>query len=399
MDAIFADWLNLILRWAHVITGIAWIGSSFFFNWLDSHIEAPKDDNDKLEGRLWMVHGGGFYNMEKIQLAPDEIPETLHWVKWEAGFTFVTGFFLLVLIYYVGASVYTMPSEPTGLGVVGTVAIGLATLIVGWLVYDLLWNSPFAAKSPRLAALISFLIVVLIAWALPHVMSDRAAYLHVGAMLGTIMAANVWMRIIPSQRELVEATKAGRTPDRAAAERAKNRSVHNNYMTLPVLLIMISGHYAATYGDEYNWAILALLVLVGASIRHFFNLRNKGKEKQGLLFVAAGVVGMIALLAIWIGEARDRMDASGEQIAFGEIQPIVAVRCGICHAAEPNGEYVDAPPKGVVYDTPVEIQTRAREIEQQAIVTDAMPPGNITEMTAAERDLLGRWIAQGANID
>jgi uncharacterized membrane protein len=399
VETILSDWLGLILRWAHVITGIAWIGSSFFFNWLDSHIEPPADKNGKIEGDLWMVHSGGFYNMVKIQLAPDELPKTLHWVKWEAGFTFITGFFLLFLIYYVGASIYTMPAEPTGLGVGGTIAVGLATLIVGWLVYDTLWSTPFAARAPIAAAVVSFLLMVLVAWALPHAMSDRAAYLHVGAMLGTIMAANVWMRIFPAQRELVAATKAGRTPDRAAADRAKTRSLHNNYMTLPVVFLMLSGHYAATYGNEYNWAILALLALVGASIRHFFNLRNKGRAAQGLWFVAAGVAGMVVLLAVWIGEAKERSEAAGDLVPFAEVQQIVAVRCGICHAAEPKGGYVDAPPKGIVYDTPADIRAHAPQIQAQAVLADIMPPGNISEMTDTERETLGRWIAQGAKID
>ncbi|MCP4330309.1 MAG: urate hydroxylase PuuD [Alphaproteobacteria bacterium] len=399
MEAIFSDWLNLILRWAHIVTGIAWIGSSFFFNWLDSHIEPPKDGDDKIEGNLWMVHSGGFYNMIKIQLAPADIPKTLHWVKWEAGFTWITGFFLLVLIYYVGASVYTMPSEPSGLGVGGTIVLGLATLIVAWFVYDTLWNSGFAMNSPKVAALISFLLMLLIAWGLTHFMSDRAAYLHVGAMMGTLMAANVWMRIIPSQRELVDATKAGRQPDKAAAERAKNRSVHNNYMTLPVLFLMISGHYAGTYGNDLNWLILGLLVLVGASIRHFFNLRNKGKEKQGLLFVAAGAAGMLLLLGIWLGQAAIRSDAGGDKVAFVDVRTIIDVRCGICHSAEPSGEYVDVAPKGVMYDTPEQIQARAAEIDAQSLQSDVMPPGNLTEMTDAEREILRRWIAQGAEID
>jgi len=397
VEAIFSDWLNLILRWAHITTAIAWIGSSFFFNWLDSRIEAPEDD-DKIEGSLWLVHGGGFYNMVKIQLAPDELPATLHWVKWEAGWAWITGFFLFVLMYYAGASVYTMPAEPTGLGIGGTIAVSLGTIIATWVVYDLLWNSKFAAGSPRLAISICFIVMVFIAWALPHVMSDRAAYLHVGVILGTLMAANVWMRIIPPQREMVDAMKTGATPNRASAVQAKFRSTHNNYMTLPVLLIMVSGHYASTYGSEYSWAILALLAVAGGSVRHYFNLRNKGRAGEGLWYAAAGIVLMLGLLAFWTNQAAMRADAGGEKVAFAEAQAIVAARCTICHSATP-GDFVDTAPKGLMYDTPAQIQARAADIQAQAVLADVMPPGNITEMTDAERETLGRWIAQGAKLD
>jgi uncharacterized membrane protein len=398
VEAIFSDWLNLILRWAHITTAIAWIGSSFFFNWLDSRIEAPEDD-DKVEGSLWLVHGGGFYNMVKINLAPDELPAHLHWVKWEAGFAWITGFFLLVLVYYAGASAYTMPAEPTGLGIFGTIAVGLGTVIVAWVLYDLLWNSKIAAASPWLAVAISFLALIVIAWALPFVMSGRAAYLHVGVVLGTLMAANVWMRIIPSQRDMVDAMKTGGTPNKASAVQAKFRSTHNNYMTLPVLLIMVSGHYASTYGSDYSWAILAVLAISGASVRHYFNLRNKGRAGEGLWFAAAGVVLMLGLLAFWMGQAGMRSDAGGEKVAFAEAQAIVAQRCTVCHSATPDEDFVDAAPLGVMFDTPAQIQARAADIQTQTVQGDVMPPGNMTEMTAAEREVLGRWIAQGAKLD
>ena len=395
MEAIFSEWLNLILRWAHITTAIAWIGSSFFFNWLDSRIEAPEDGDDKIEGSLWLVHGGGFYNMTKIQLAPDELPTTLHWVKWEAAFAWITGFFLLVLMYYAGASVYLMPAVPTGLGIGGTIAVGLGTMIVSWVLYDLLWNSKFAAGSPRLAVLICFLAMVFIAWALPFAMSDRAAYLHVGVVLGTLMVANVWMRIIPPQREMVEAMKTGGTPKRGSAVQAKFRSTHNNYMTLPVLFIMVSGHYASTYGNEYSWAILALIAVSGASVRHYFNLRNKGKASRGLWFVAAGIVGMLVLLAFWTNQAAMRADAGGEPVAFSEVQAIIAERCTVCHSATPDRDFVDSAPLGVMFDTPAQIQAWAASIQAQAVLADIMPPGNMTEITDSERATLGRWIAQG----
>ncbi len=398
MDAIVADWLNLILRWAHVITGIAWIGSSFFFNWLDSHIEKPKEPNAKIEGDLWMVHSGGFYNMVKIDLAPDELPETLHWVKWEAGFTWITGALLLAVMFWLGASVYTMPATPTGLGIGGTVAIAIAVIVCGWLVYDCLWNSSFAEKSPWAATAVSFVLIVGVAFGLGQIMSGRAAYIHVGALMGTLMAANVWMRIIPSQRELVAATRERRRPDPKPAIRAKTRSLHNNYMTLPVVLIMFSGHYAGTYGHTYNWLILALLILVGAAVRHIFNLRNKGRERSGYVYLGAAALGMLALLAIWTGGAPSRY-GNGPPIVFAEVQAVIARRCVMCHSANPTMDGFDAAPKGVMYDTPDQIRVRARDIALQAVDSDIMPPGNITEMTDEERAVLGRWVAQGATVE
>jgi len=397
MDAAIADWLNLILRWAHVITGIAWIGSSFFFNWLDSHLEEPKDRNDKIEGDLWMVHGGGFYNMVRYKLAPDQLPETLHWVKWEAGFTWITGFFLLILIYYAGASVYLMPSEPSGLCIAGTIAVGFAVLIVGWLIYDVFWNTDFAEQSPWTGVAISFVLMVAVAWALSKVMSDRASFMHIGAMLGTIMVANVWMRIIPGQRKVVNAMVEGREPDAKPAIRARTRSLHNNYMTLPVVLIMISGHYPGTFGHRWNWVILAILFLAGAAIRHFFNLRNKGRMKEGYKYAVAGGAGMVLLLGIWIGGAPDpELAADGDPITFADTRAVIEQRCTVCHSGTPTMDGFAEAPNGVMFDTVDQIRFRAHDIYTQSVESDVMPPGNMTGMTTDERAILGRWYLNGA---
>jgi len=398
MDATMTEWLNLAVRWLHVITGIAWIGSSFFFNWLDSHLEKPAGARERVEGELWMVHSGGFYHISKMQLTPAEIPATLHWVKWEAGFTWISGFLLLAIIYYLGASEYLIDPAVAALPPWLAIAISIVSLIVGWVIYDLLWRSKLSQK-PALASAISFVLAVAAAYAFSKIFSGRAAYIQVGALLGTIMAANVWMIIIPAQRAMVEATKAGTRPDPADALRAKHRSLHNNYMTLPVVFIMLSGHYSSTFGHELNWLILAGISLVGGLVRHIFNLRNKGRSNPWLL--PAAVLGMIAL-AVVAGHVRvgaNVPSAAGEKVEFAEVRAIIAQRCATCHSAHPTDENFNVAPLGLSLDTPTQIRRSVQKINARTILTQTMPLGNKTEMTDEEREMLGRWIAQGARID
>lgn len=294
MDSLLQEWLDLVVRWIHVITGIAWIGSSFFFMWLDSHLEKPATPRKGIEGELWMTHSGGFYRVEKIKVAPDELPRTLHWFKWEAAFTWFSGVALLAIVYYLGSGLDFLDARLAGLGSVGVMVIGFAVLGVAWLIYDALYMSPLA-KTP-VAAAIGCGLLVAAAYAFSQFMSGRAAYLHVGAIMGTIMAANVWVRIIPAQRELVAATKEGRVPDERLGQRAKQRSVHNNYMTLPVVFIMISNHFSSTWGHAFNWLVLAGLALVGAGVRHYFNLRNKGRDAWWIWVVAGAAMAALFLL-------------------------------------------------------------------------------------------------------
>lgn len=387
------DWLELIVRWLHVITGIAWIGSSFFFNWLDSHIEPPADRDEKLEGEAWMVHSGGFYNMRKIQLAPEELPSTLHWVKWEAAWTWISGFVLLAIVYYMGAHIYLIDATRADLGQSAAIAISLASLIAAWAIYDRLWMSDFG-RSGWPVVVVSCLLLVLAIVGYMLIYSGRGAYIHVGAMLGTIMAANVWMRIIPAQRELVAATGEGRRPDPAPAARAKQRSLHNNYLTLPVVLVMISNHYPQAHGHAWSWLILVALIAIGFAVRHFFNLRNEGRPRSGLAWAAGAAAGMALVIALTMPRT-----GAGGAVSFAEIEPIVDQRCAVCHSATPTFDGIEEAPKQVVYDTPADISRFAPMIAQQAVHSDAMPPGNITEMTAAERELLARWIAAGAKVE
>ena len=291
MDSLLQEWLDLIVRWAHVVTAIAWIGSSFFFMWLDSHLEKPAAPRRGIEGELWMTHSGGFYRVEKIKVAPDEMPRTLHWFKWEAAFTWMSGVLLLAIVYYVGSGLEFLDPRLAAFGSLGVIAIAAVVLFIAWLIYDGLYMSPLAHTAA--APVIGCALLVAAAYMLTHFMNGRAAYLHVGAIIGTMMAANVWVRIIRAQRELVAATKEGRAPDPTLGARAKQRSVHNNYLTLPVVFIMISNHFSSTWSDPWNWVVLAGLGFVGAGVRHFFNLRNKGQNAWWIWGLAAA--GMAAL--------------------------------------------------------------------------------------------------------
>ena len=400
MEAIISEWLGLALRWAHIITGIAWIGSSFFFMWLDSHLTRPATPRGRVEGELWMTHSGGFYLVEKMQVTPGEMPKTLHWFKWEAAFTWITGFALLAVVYYFGARVYLIDPAAADIGAGAAVAIGIGVLALAWVVYDLLWASPLATRNPALATAVSCILLVGLAFGLGEVFSGRGAYIHVGAALGTIMVANVWMRIIPAQRKLVEATQTGTEPDARYAESAKQRSVHNNYMTLPVIFIMIAGHYPATFGHAFGWLILLGLFVVGAAVRHWFNLRNAGRASLWPLPAAAAGFLLIAALATGLPPAPDDESAfEAGSVSFAEAQAVIAARCTNCHAARPRHESFDKPPEGVVFDTPEQIKRRAARILARAVVTKTMPLANEGEMTQEERDLLGRWIYDGARIE
>ncbi len=397
MEATLSEWLNLVLRWTHIITGIAWIGSSFLFMWLDSHLEKPDPPRKGVEGELWMTHSGGFYVVEKMDLAPEEVPRTLHWFKWEAAWTWISGFLLLCLMYYYGAEIYLIDRAVADLSRIEAIAIGLGLLAVSWAVYDALYKSPLRHRG-AVVECIGFALLIAVAYGLTHVFSARGAYMHVGAMLGTIMVANVWMIVIPAQRKLVEATKAGTALDANLAFNAKQRSVHNNYMTLPVIFIMISSHYPTTFGHEFGWAILIVVFAAGALVRHWFNLRNAGRSRIWPV-PAAVVLVLAAAYATLPDAATTAADADADPVTFAQAYDIVARRCVSCHAARPADENFDAPPKDVVFDTAEQIRAQAAKIRAVAVLTKTMPVGNETEMTDEERRVLGRWIVEGAEIE
>ena len=382
-----AEWLNLILRWTHLIAGIMWIGSSFYFIWLDSHLTAPQKPRERVEGELWMVHSGGFYQVEKRWIGPGQMPAVLHWFEWEATITWMSGFFLLGLIYYSTHGLYLVDPLVSGISPGAATGIGIGVLILSWAVYDLLWKSPLA-KNIKLASVVSLVLVLLVTFGLCQVLSGRAAYIHVGAMLGTLMVANVWMRILPAQRKMIDATKRGEEPDHSLGEAARWRSVHNTYMTLPVLFTMLSIHFPGTYGSELNWLILALLMLAGAGARHLMVVRDRSRP-----YVYVGVaVSLVALFFLTAPPAAQRAAAvSGEEVSLASAKAVITARCISCHSEEPRDDTFGAAPGGVSFDTDAEILRRAERISYRASVTKTMPLGNITRMTMEERDLLARW--------
>ena len=395
METYIVDWLGLLVRWAHFIVGVAWIGASFYFIWLDNHLEAPKVAADRergVSGELWAVHGGGFYQAQKYQVAPPALPETLHWFKWEAYTTFITGFFLLCLVYYYGASTQLIDPAVAELSPAAAIAIGVGSIAGGWLVYDVLCRSPLG-QNEKLLALVMALLLAAAAWGLCQVFGGRGAYIHFGAIIGTIMVANVFFVIIPGQRELVKAKREGRLPDAVHGLSGKQRSVHNTYFTLPVLFTMISSHYAMTFGHRWNWLILVALSLAGALIRVWFVLRHKGRASPVPL--VAGLA-LLAGTAIAIAPPRAPAAPAGETVVLAEVKAIIDRRCASCHAAKPTQEGFATAPKGFRLDSERLIRANAAFIHQQTVTQRVMPPGNITEMTDDERELVRRWFLSGS---
>ena len=377
-------------RWLHVIVAVAWIGSSFYFVWLDDSLEAPADPEVKargISGALWSVHGGGFYHAQKYPVGPAKMPQHLHWFYWESYSTFLSGFFLLAVLYYGQASSLMVDPSRLALSASQSIGISLAVLVGGWLVYDGLCRL-LMARSVLLFGAAYYLFVLAVAWGLLQVFQGRAAYLHVGAMIAATMTANVFFVIIPGQRKVVAAIRAGDAPDPIYGKRGKQRSVHNNYLTLPVLFCMVSNHYSFTYGSAHAWSVLALALLAAVLIRHFFNLRHKGV--LAWQWPAAGV-GLL-LTAFWL--AAPALAVPGATaVTLAQVQPVIEARCVPCHAAHPR--LIPAPPQGIMFQGEAAIRAQGRLIVEQAGHTRAMPLGNVTGITEDERTLLLQWEAGG----
>lgn len=397
MEGYILDWANLLLRWVHVITAIAWIGSSFYFVWLDNSLTRP-DDPDLQEkgvgGELWAVHGGGFYNPQKYLSAPKTLPENLHWFYWESYSTWMTGFGLLVVLYLFNASTFLIDKNVMDMSPGAAIGFALSYLGVGWLVYDCICR--VFGKSDRTVGILVAIYVALAAFVACHVFSGRAAFLLTGAMIATIMSANVLVWIIPGQRKVVAALRAGDPVDPVHGKNAKQRSVHNTYFTLPVLFAMLSNHYSMTYSYKYNWAVLVLIMLAGVLIRQFFILKHKGKIN--VAWPAAGVA-VLALVAVMIAPVPREVVASKDgaapaQVSFTKVQEVINSRCIQCHAAAPK--MMPSAAKGIKLDTADEIKAHAQMIYQQAVQQKAMPLGNVTQITDDERALLGQWFEAGA---
>jgi uncharacterized membrane protein len=391
-----ADWLHLLIRWAHLVVGAAWIGASFYFNWLNNHVRpvAGPHPNGELAGGLWAVHGGAFYEVRKYAGAPNELPKTLHWFKWEAYLTWVTGVILLMVVYWLQADVMMVPADGP-LSARAAAGVGMASLVVGWIGYDQLCKSPLQ-KQPVALSLVGFALMTVVAWGLSQVLSARAAFIHVGAMMGTMMALNVFFVIIPGQRAMVDAMMKGDEPDISKGKAGSLRSLHNNYLTLPVLFVMVSNHFPFTYGHEVGWAVLLAISIIGAGVRHWFNLKGKGHHNRWILPVAA--VAMMGLAFVVHGPKP--APAPGVTApTFAEVQPILDARCATCHADVPTWPGMTEPPKGLSFDDPREVQRNAALIYAQAVASEIMPMANLTEMKPEERALLGAWIDAGAPLE
>ena len=399
MESYWVEFVALLVRWLHMIAGIAWIGSSFYFIWLDHSLEPPEPGSDAARkgvgGELWTVHGGGFYNPQKYSVAPASLPQHLHWFKWEAYTTWLSGTALLVLVYWLRAGTMMVDANVMALTPGQAIAIGAASMAGSWFVYDLLCRSPLGRHDGMLGGII-FGLFTLLGWTLAQTLGGRAAFIHVGAVIGTIMAANVFFVIIPGQRRMVAAMRAGKTPDPRDGLRGKQRSVHNNYLTLPVLFTMISNHYAATYHHPHNWAVLALIAAAGVAIRHFFNRKHKGV--YAWRYPALGAI-LLGVVAWWTAPRLVALPPVEGEVSFNRVRAIVGQHCLQCHSPQPTFPGYLAPPAGVLLHTPADLVQNSQRVYQQTIVTRMMPLGNITNMTDQERAVVSAWIKAGAKVE
>ena len=435
VEAHLTEWLNLGIRWIHMITGIAWIGASFYFVWLENNLNRS-NPREGLSGDLWAIHGGGIYHLEKYKLAPPKMPENLHWFKWEAYFTWLSGVALMLVVYYLNPSLYLV-KPGVDLAPEMAIAIGFGSMVAGYVAYHFLCDSPLG-KRPALLGAVLFVLIIAAAYGFSQIFSGRAAYIHVGAIIGTIMVGNVFFTIMPAQRALVKAIEDNTTPDPTLPAKGLLRSRHNNYFTLPVLFIMISNHFPSTYGSQYNWLILAGIAMLAVLVRHYFNTRHDSSKYIWTLPAAA--LGMICLAFVTGpsmkaasteapkaaaityakipatavsgtpdgAKAAEPASTPAEPAAtapavaaveFAKVSSVIQERCSVCHSATPSSPMFSAPPAGFMLDTPEQIKAQAAKIHAQSVASQIMPLGNITQMTQEERDLIGSWIDQGAQLN
>ncbi len=391
MEAHIIEWLNLSVRWIHMITGIAWIGASFYFIFLENNLNRTKNLREELAGNLWAVHGGGFYYLEKYKHSPQTIPKDLHWFKWEAYFTGLSGFTLLCIVYYYNASAYMIDPSVMALTSMQAIGIGIGTIIGSWIIYDLMCKSHLV-KQQKLFALIGFLLLVSLTYGLTHLLSARAAYIHIGATIGIIMVLNVFFVIIPGQKIMVSSAMKGEVADPTYGQKALIRSIHNNYMTLPVLFIMISNHFPSTFGHKNSWLVLAGIMLAGVAIRHWFNLRGKKITNYWLLPFASA---LLIALVIYTKPTNKSIDQQNiDTITDIQIMQIINKHCISCHSTKPTSTIFAQAPKGLMLDNFNTIKANKDKIKAQAVNAQIMPLGNTTKMTELERKELGNWIEQ-----
>ena len=394
MESYIIDWVSLIFRWLHLITGVAWIGASFYFVWLDNSLENPPQwKKDKgIKGDLWAIHGGGIYEVAKYQLAPEQMPATLHWFKWEAYTTWLTGIVLLTVIYYLGADSYLIDRRVADLSQFQAIAIGISFLVFGWILYELLCRSPLASNGYVIGAIL-IVAAVAISYALTHLFSGRGAYIHMGAIIGTIMVGNVFRVIMPSQRALVAAIEKGEAPDPSWGAKAKLHSTHNTYLTLPLLFIMISSHYPFTYTNQYNWLILLVIIAITALARQYFVLEHKQINRPVILVAAAFATLILAVVIA----PKPLVAVSGSQVLSDEqAATIIQQRCVSCHSSAPSDEVFTVAPAGVAFDSLAEIRQWGPRIKARSIDATDMPFMNKTGMTDTERAAIAQWLAADA---
>jgi uncharacterized membrane protein len=397
--AIFMDWITFAVRWLHVVTAIAWIGSSFYFIALDLGLKKAPDLPVGAYGEEWQVHGGGFYHIRKFLVAPPNLPEHLIWHKYQSYFTWLSGFVLLALVYYLHADLFLIDRNVLDVPAWQAIAISVASLAIGWLIYDTLCKSPIGASQNGLM-IVLFIVLIFMAWGYTQVFTGRAALLHLGAFTATIMSANVFMIIIPNQKIVVADLIAGRVPDAKYGRIAKQRSLHNNYLTLPVIFLMLSNHYPLAFASQFNWLIASIVFLIGVLVRHFFNTMHAGKGTPHWTWGASAVLFIIViwLSSLSFAQAAEPMSPKAAQrIKSDDFAPVVELvqsRCSMCHAAEPVWEGIHWAPKGVMLDTPERIAENALQIYLQAGVSHAMPPQNITELAPEDRAAIIKWFKQ-----
>ncbi len=398
METVLWDWLSFGLRWLHVITGIAWIGSSFYFIALDLSLKKRDHLPQGVAGEAWQVHGGGFYNMQKYTIAPEGMPPELTWFKWESYATWISGFFLLCTVYYAAPDLFLIDPEVMALTRWEAIALGIGSMLLSWAVYDALCRSPLVERTYLLLAVV-FVFLGVLGWALTQVYSGRGAFIHLGAVTATIMSANVAMNIIPNQKRAVAMLLRGEVPPATYGKQAKQRSLHNNYLTLPVIFLMLSNHYPLAFATEWNWIIAIFVMGMGGVIRHWFNMHHAGRPAPNWCWLVAAI---LFAGIIWLSEAGPKQteaeEARGPHAAallasadWSEVEEIVLSRCSMCHAAEPVWDGITHAPKAVALEGEADILRHAAVIYTQAGRSRAMPPGNLTGVTPEERDILARW--------
>ena len=393
LESHFMEWLNIVIRLLHITFGIAWIGASFYFVFLENALNRTEEVRDELAGNLWAVHGGGFYYLEKYKVAPKTIPKHLHWFKYEAYFTWLSGFCLLFVVYYFNASALLIDENVLAISATEGILIGVGSFVVAWLVYDAMCKSALI-KNQLLFSVVGFIFLIAFAFFYCHVFSARAAYIHFGAMIGSIMVANVFFVIIPGQKEMVRCAKLGIPLDPSLGKKALARSLHNNYFTLPVLFVMVSNHFPSTFGYQYPWVILAIISLGAAGVKHYLNLKEKRELNVWILPVSV----VILLAACFISAPSTNPYECKTEVPFTEVQDIIQQRCVQCHSAHPTDDVYKVAPNGVMYDTPEAIFNKKDLIMQRVVVTKTMPQNNKTKITEDERNTIRCWIEQGAKL-